>query len=76
MRHELEALINEYGCEWREPDLLAKNVNDILADDVTHLFEGPFIAKNGRTEKEAACFQDAQGQVRGGGGEEGKRLAE
>jgi hypothetical protein len=62
LRLELEDTINAFGCEWREPDLLAADSADILADDVTHLYEGPFIAANGRTPKEAACFLDAKGQ--------------
>jgi len=61
-RHELEETIVAFGCEWREPDFLAPVLSDILADDVTHLYEGPFIGQNGRTPKEAACFQDATAQ--------------
>jgi len=61
-RLELEETIVAFGCEWREPDFLAPVLSDILADDVTHLYEGPFIGQNGRTPKEAACFQDATAQ--------------
>ena len=35
---------------------------DILADDVSHLFEGTFIAHNGRTKKEMMVWQDASTQ--------------
>merc|ERR1711871_1527087 len=61
-RHELEHRIEAAGGQWREPDFHAERLQDILADDVTHLFEGEFISKNGRTRKESACFQDARSQ--------------
>lgn len=59
VRHALEQRIESASCEWREPNFMAERVQDILDDDVTHLFEGDFIRRNGRTRRETACFQDA-----------------
>ena len=55
-------MIEEAGGEWREPNFAAERVADILADDVSHLFEGAFIAHNGRTKKEMMVWQDATTQ--------------
>lgn len=39
-RKQLEDMIVSSGGEWREPNFMAERMQDILDDDVTHLFEG------------------------------------
>ena len=50
-RHLYAHLIEEAGGEWREPNFAAERVADILADDVSHLFEGKLSVTNQRQRR-------------------------